>query len=270
MIVEALYAPHWYVNADPAVGSDSNTGFTPNTAKLTLAAACSADGLADGDTIHAAAGTYAANSATAADGQTIPARAVVRANTTLVADEGPERTFIVGEGATGEDDGEGRWNCGAGAVRCVYLKSGATVRGFTLTGGRTRCRDGQHYSADDSGGGVLGAGYETCFGENLVISNNASFRGGAARYVTLRKCRIFGNLGYYNGAIGETSDFFSCVADGNVGNDQTYYYHAIADCTFGPGNKMLDGSTVTVPGASGSAAYVSNTVTRCPAHSVGN
>jgi hypothetical protein len=33
---------------------------------------------------------------------------------------------------------------------------------------------------------------------------------------------------------------------------------------------MLDGSTVTVPGASGSAAYVSNTVTRCPAHSVGN
>ena len=269
MIVEALYAPHWYVNADPAVGDDDNTGFTPNTAKRTLAAAYSVADLADGDTVHAAAGMYT-NGTMFVDEQTIPSRVVVRANTMLVADDGPTNTFIVGGMATGTTDGDDTRNCGEGAVRCAYLRANATIRGFTLTGGRTRCRAGQHYSVDDSGGGICGVNASTSVGENLIISNNASFRGGAVRYATLRKCRIYDNLGYYNGAIGGEGYFFGCVADGNIGGDQVYGYKAIADCTFGENNKTRDGSLATAPGTAGSSSYVSNTLTRCVANASGN
>ena len=261
--VEQVVDPNWYVN--PVTGNDANTGFTPTTAKRTLAVACANPNLADGDTIHAAAGTYASNSVFAAEGHTIASRVAVRSNTTLVADEGPEQTFIVGESATGETDGEDTRNCGTGAVRCVYLNRNATIRGFTLTGGRTRCRSGNHYVADDSGGGILGGNFTDCIAENCIISNNATYRGGAARYATLRKCRIFDNFADYNGAIGGECAFFGCVADGNVGNNQAYGYRGIADCTFGPANKTKAGATPTLPGAPGTGGYVSNTVTRCQA-----
>ena len=261
--VEQVIDPNWYVN--PVTGDDNNTGFTTNTAKRTLAAACSNPNLADGDTIHAASGTYASNSVFAAEGHTIASRVAVRSNTTLVADEGPENTFIVGEGATGATDGEDSRNCGAGAVRCVYLNRNATIRGFTLTGGRTRCRSGNHYVADDSGGGILGGNFTDCIAENCIISNNATYRGGAARYATLRKCRIYDNFADFNGAIGGECAFFGCVADGNVGNNQSYGYRGIADCTFGPDNKTKAGAMPTLPGAPGTGGYVSNTVTRCQA-----
>ena len=261
--LEQVVDPNWYVN--PVTGDDENTGFMPTAAKRTLAAACANPNLLDGDTIHAAPGTYASNSVFAVEDHTIASRVAVRSNTTLVADEGPENTFIVGEGATGEPDGDDSWNCGAGAVRCVYLNRNATIRGFTLTGGRTRCRGGNHYVPDDSGGGILGASFTDSIVENCIVSNNASYRGGAARYATLRKCRIFGNLGYYNGAVGGESVFFGCVADENIGVNQVYGYRGIADCTFGPDNKTNAGAMPTLPGAPGAGGYVSNTVTRCQA-----
>ena len=264
MVIEALYAPHWYVDANS--GDDDNTGFTPKTAKQTLAAACTIPELSDGDTIHAAPGSYASKSVLAVegeDGHTIRSRVSVRSNTTLVADKGPECTFIVGEPASGETDGDDTRNCGAGAVRCAYLNKNSTISGFTLTGGRTRCRTGKYYSDDDSGGGILGVNSSNCLGENLIISNNASFRGGAARYATLRKCRIYDNIGYNKGAIGSESSFIGCVADGNIGPDPVYYYRGIADCTFGSGNLKRDGALAQLPGTPSSSSYVSNTITRC-------
>ena len=262
MVIEALYAPHWYVDAN--FGDDDNTGFTPKTAKRTLAAACSIADLEDGDMIHAAAGTYAEESVLI-DGHEIRSRVSVRSNTTLVADDGPECTFIVGEPASGTVDGDETRNCGERAMRCVYLNANATIKGFTLTGGRTRCRTGNYYSSDDSGGGILGVNSSNCLGENLIISNNASFRGGAARYATLRKCRIYDNIGYNKGAIGSESAFFSCVADNNIGLDQVYYYRGIADCTFGENNKTRYGDVTLLPGEPSKTGYVSNTITRCKA-----
>ena len=259
--IEALYQPHWYVSES---GDDANTGFTPKTAKKTLAAACSIADLEDGDTIHAAAGTYAEQSVLI-DGHEIRSRVSVRSNTTLVADDGPECTFIVGEPASGTVDGDETRNCGERAMRCVYLNANATIKGFTLTGGRTRCRTGNYYSSDDSGGGILGVNSSSCVGENLIISNNASYRGGAGRYVTLKKCRIYDNLGFNKGAVGSESAFFSCVADNNIGPDQVYYYRGIADCTFGANNIMRNGDVSLLPGEPSKTGYVSNTITRCKA-----
>ena len=71
------------------------------------------------------------------------------------------------------------------AVRCVYLSSGTTLSGFTLTNGAT-----QDY---DYGGGVK------CQSENAVITNcvitgNASYSGGGgAYYGTLKNCALIGN-----------------------------------------------------------------------------
>ena len=198
IFLAALYSNDLYVNPADGVGDDLNNGFSPSTPKKTLAAALEL--AIAGDTVHAAPGDYSEgimrNSAVGAEA--LASRAVVPPNVTLVSDGGADVTFITGADATAEDaDQFGR---GSDAVRCVFLYTGATLKGFTLRGGRTRSGsfDTHVNDADYLGGGAYSPAWtispvkvaETRV-EDCVVSNCISIVGGAGLGVTFDRCRLF-------------------------------------------------------------------------------
>ena len=192
LLVAALYSNEWYVNADPSIGDDAKTGFTADTPKRTLAAALL--NAISGDTVHAAAGTYAEGSRTP-NGCTVAARAHVPNGVTLLG-SGADETFIVGANAMTNPDAYG---LGSDAVRCVFLGNGACVKGFTLTGGRTKSgwSDSNAANTDWHGAGASGAAnageaeVAASRVEDCIVSNCTAICGGAGYNVTFVGCRLF-------------------------------------------------------------------------------
>lgn len=162
---------------DATLGSDANDGLLPDRPKATLAAVLSES--QSGDTVHAAAGVYAEGKTD--DTNLGPSRAVVPAGVRLLADEGPEKTLIVGEKANTET------GCGEGAVRGVRLFSGSILEGFTVTGGRTI--DGAAGN-NANGGGIYGT-ISGSLAVNCIVTNNvAGYRGNEVSYGTYVRCYL--------------------------------------------------------------------------------
>ena len=168
--------PNWYVDAEN--GDDAKDGFTPATAKKTLRGIMTVPGLRAGDTVHAAPGTYDqgvmtndVNYVLSGSETPHPSRVVVPAGVALVADEGKEKTFILGE----YHDGSTKW--GANAVRGVYLYPGARVEGFTIK--RASANAGAGGLHEYSSGGCVGAPpYNAA---NPAIIRNCTLTGGGGR-----------------------------------------------------------------------------------------
>jgi len=118
----------YYVDA--AKRDDSGAGTNWATAKHTIQAAV--DLATSRDTILVTDGIYAEGGAVA-DGSTLTNRVCLKWGK-LISVNGPGATVICGAGPAGD-----------GAVRCAYVGSGATLSGFTLTGGCTRV-DGDYYA----------------------------------------------------------------------------------------------------------------------------
>lgn len=247
--VVPIYTTDWYVSPG---GDDGALGYFPSSAKRMPVTMLLDPRVIAGDTVHAGPGVYDQGEACLVSGEnaTIPARAPVKDSVSFVADEGPEVTVIEGRGASDDKlDVDNEWKMGRDAVRCVWLGGRARVRGFTLRGGRTRCfTDGEssarHYSYDNSGGGVMGIlqSPNGPYVENCTIVNCASYRGGAARYVTLVNCRIYWNYAHYNAAIAGESYLYGCIADNNFcPSAPLYNYYMIDNCTFGANNRVQSG-----------------------------
>ena len=79
---------------------------------------------------------------------------------------------------------------GPEAVRCAWLKNGAVVSGFTLSGGATRASG----NVDNLfGGGIWCEGNGALIADCFVTSNSADSRGAGAYRGSLLRCRIFRN-----------------------------------------------------------------------------
>ena len=247
--VEAVPITDFYVDAEN--GNDNNDGFSAASAKQTLAAVMGISGLGSvkGDTVHAASGDYDNETMDSVNGSTIKSRVKVPSGVTLVADSGPESTFIVGKAATSPEG----YGCGSDAVRCASVCAGGVLKGFTLKDGRVGYGTGEN--ANYMGAGVLAANAGTGESdfprvENCVFTGNVAGRGGAgygknAIYVN---CRFAGNTGIATSSAIYYGMAYGCYFDGNIGNQLARYVSALRNCTITDGNLKLDGiSEMTNP-----------------------
>jgi len=127
---------------------------------------------------------------------------------------------------------------GAGGIRCVYLGSGASLSGFTVTNGTAW-----------EGGGVY------CESASSVVSNctltgNSANRGGAAYGGTLYNCTLTGNSAEYGGGGAADCTLNNCTL---AGNSAEYggggaYGGTLNNCTLtlnsAPGGGGADGCTL--------------------------
>jgi hypothetical protein len=262
----AIYSPNWYVNPGELGDDDLNNGFSPQTPKKTLAGILPL--AQSGDTVHAAAGRYDSRTMNDTSGYAgSKARAVIKGGVTLVSDEGPENTFIIGAPDTESDpsllDPYG-YGMGSNAVRAVYMENTARLVGFTVTGGRSWYLGAADYSMPWSGGGIEGlSNYRgTIYVEDSIISNNYAVYGGAVRYVTLVRCKVFENHATLNGGALRDSYAYGTVFNRNYsGTTQSdrgscHEYTGLVGCTLGPDNYNMNGGNVrAVSGASSNKAY---------------
>ena len=221
-------------------GDDGNDGSSERPYKTIRAATGT---VIKGDVIHVAPGTYGA----AEDSQTatslIGTRVVIPEGVTVESTGGAEKTFIVGAAATGDQIDNATYGTGTNAVRCVYANEGATLRGFTLTGGRTIG------VADGDGAGsafysVIGRGATV---EDCIISNNVGHNA-TIRSAVVRRCHVTGNTctmvnNGQSGSAGTSCNWYNCIIEKNRGNGTCYVPLVVENCTFGDGNKLLTGST---------------------------
>lgn len=279
--VEPVYTADWYVNPK---GSDANNGMAPSLAKKTLQAAMENAALAMGDTVHAAAGVYDKGEMWGKFVETaylkesdltvsnLPSRVIVPIGVTLLADEGPEKTIIVGRAAT---DASAPMGLGTGAMRCVLLNSGADAQrpvldGFTLTGGRTlnaKNSKGSYLDSDNAGGGVasdrIGIS-NAALVRNCIISNCFARTGGGSFGARLINTRVY-DVNASEGAAAFFGYFNNCVFDHITTDDRVLrnFRTIVKGCTFGPHLYNASGTPKTSIGtANASGVEFCNNIVR--------
>ena len=217
--VRILYNTDWY--ADPVSGNDANDGWTPATARRTLAKAV--EHAIAGDTVHLAPGTYDAGTMPDGASNGMNVRVNVPAGVTLEG-AGSETTVIKGVR-------NGKVYAGTN-VRCVKLNNDSVLRGVTVSSGSVT-----QDAASNNGyaGGVLGTSYDRCLVENCTVTNCWGSRGAAGVFVTFRNCRIVGNDAN-NGAAGRQCGYVNCFIDANAGTQVILMHYGLLNCTYGARN----------------------------------
>ena len=244
--IVAIYTKHWYVDANAA--DDSGSGFRAEKPKKILSSVLPL--ASNGDTVHAAPGRYDEGSSVVSS--TRLCRALVKEGVTLVADDGPETTFIIGAPAPEPLDSHGL-GLGTNAMGCVYVAKNSYVKGFTLSGGHTdySTKDADVASIAYAGGGVLGGtegNRQYQYVVDCIISNNCASHGGAARAANLIRCRVFENKALASGGATVKCWAYGSVFDrnrtGTTSSDSSCRaVTRLVGCTLGPVNLTLDGAT---------------------------
>jgi uncharacterized protein YdeI (BOF family) len=133
--------------------------------------------------------------------------------------------------------------------RCVYLGSGATLDGFTLTNGGVSSNSSVVVG---SGGGIRAENYAAVV-TNCVLGGNKASSGGGAYNGTLNNCALIGNSGgpYGGGASGSMLN--NCTLTGNsaTGDGGGAY------------NATLNNCTVTGNSARGGGGAFGGTLSQC-------
>jgi hypothetical protein len=225
----------WYVDADQ--GDDANDGTGKTRAFRTLARAVTNSYLRAGDTIRALPGVYS-------NGVVVGKwrfRAVVPAGVTLLGENGPEATMIVGEPDLSVAQDVSPFGCGPEAVRCVRIGEGSVVRGFTLTGGRATGFTGNDfggavYCGDDRMNAQYGGYVVDC-----IVTNNFARRGGGVFAGISVGCRFKNNFAYdlvadnYGGTAVNCD--FGDVPQPTQLNAYLFSNSRLVNCTFTGGGK---------------------------------
>ena len=191
------------------------------------------DAASGGDTVLVADGVYS-NGTKTTPGYSSLNRVVITKTITVRSVNGPEATFILGEGPLG-----------ASAVRGAYMSAG-TLAGFTITNGHTRTFGDDNYNR--SGGGVYlsGGGGAT----NCIISGNAADEdGGGSRGGTLYNCIVSSNTADHHGGGSYHGTLNNCILSGNSANNGGGCYESmLSNCivynntAFNFGDNWQDGS----------------------------
>ena len=250
--IEPIFSTDLYVNANAV--DDSGDGSSPATAKKTLAAIAAV--ALSGDTIHAAAGDYKDGQMTqtamiAVNKNYSPSRIVVPSGVTLVADDGPDVTFITGVGTKGPD-----------GIRCVAAHAGATVRGFTLRNGATSDVTGGEQ--DLNLGGCALAPYATsreatAFFEDCVFQNGSARNGGCVAGGYLYRCKILYGVSGAGASLAFKSvlDHSIAVGNNNTGVREHFGIFSSVVINIGSGNTYRDLA------AANSAVCFENSILAC-------
>ena len=210
-ITVTAYTALYELYVDKARGLDTNGGTSTNDAFRTIQAAVDAapSGYYDYTIIHVAPGYY--DEGGAVTNGIFNRVSVCKKTVRIVADEGPEKTLIVGAG-----DPESENGLGPNAVRCVsWYHSGnlGCLQGFTLTGGRTAPAPvGGDYKPSYGGAFYDSAADQIC---DCIISNNMAYCGGMNVGGKFLRCRIYDNTSTYWGALWNGL-FVSCDIAGNT------------------------------------------------------
>ena len=246
-------------------GDDSADGRTEGSAFRTLQAAVDFARLFDGfDEVVALPGVYEEgarlHTGKAVDYSYVTAkiksRVLIPAGITLRSRDGAASTTIRGSAATAGN----AWGEGDDAVRCAFLESGATLKGFTLTDGHTSSNYVE-YCDDTLGGAVLGRDWRTSLVEDCIVTGNHSPCGGAGSNVSFLRCRIYGNYGLHFGAVIRTGSLYDCMVYGNYGAGTCDLFTDVINCTFYD-NYASDMSSRTQLLMNGGTGRVVNTVAR--------
>jgi hypothetical protein len=235
-----------------------------------------------GDTILATNGVYQSGGRTIA-GNSLTNRVAVTKAITLQSVNGPSTTTISGYQVPGT-------MLGPNAVRCVYLTNGASLIGFTLSGGATsqgnptfadptgagggisagpaavvsNCVIAMNWAGEFGGGGVVGGLLYNC----TIISNSSSMirgKGGGAAGSTLFNCLLVANSagafggGAYGGVLNNCVVVSNSAADGGGIENSTarncivYFNNAsLGTNYYNPYSGSLDYCcTLPLPGGSG-------------------
>ena len=244
--IEILRSNAWY--ADAVNGDDENNGFTRATAVKTLV--CGMRKCSSGDTLYALPGVYDEGVTDRGGNKTPDAtltacRAFIRQGATLASTDGPEKTVILGAAATSEDADE--YGRGSNAVSCVRAQSAnsaanaVTLRGFTLTGGRTRYTSGlenpavnKHGNEQNSGAAfhALWSGRDYVTVENCIVTNNFAQFLAVSADATYIGCCIGTNVADDCSATFK-SRLLGCVVDGVASS-----LYGCRNCTFGTGSSL--------------------------------
>lgn len=230
LVIEPILSSDWYVDA--VGGNDANNGFTPGTAKLTLADVMTNTAVTAGDTVNALPGAYDKGVMKAYASDVVWSRVVVPEDVTLRATGSVEETRIVGAAAPEPTDKKG-YGLGTNAVRCVFLNSGSVLDGVTVTDGHADAvSSGASTYAKDGGvgGGVIGSGLV----RNCLITNNFAYNGAGGGLATFVKCRIRNNKAVNRGgALWRSGNLEGCVISGNTCGGYTVMYPgSVYNCTF--------------------------------------
>ena len=232
----------WYV--DCVNGNDSNPG-TSALPKQTIRAATT--NAFSGDVIRVAPGTYGALEGSQAwpnKSSAIGTRVVIPAGVTLESTDGAEKTFIVGAPSPNPEVTEGVLaGIGPGAVRCVAAGEGATLRGFTLTGGYTHARPAA-LSEDEHCAAFICQSQSLTTIEDCIVSNNVSALY-TVKMAVVRRCHVIGNMAELAPA-GFVCLWYGSVVAGNTGDKTLYNSICMENCTVGAGNNLADGGVAQV------------------------
>jgi hypothetical protein len=207
------------------------------------------DASVDGDQILVTNGVYQAGGKIMAGDLTN--RVALNKAVTVQSVKGPWVTTILGAGATN----------GTTAVRCVWLTNGASLIGFTLTGGATR-KAGDTTSLQ-SGGGAWCASTNSLIRNCLIVSNTASQNGGGVYQGLVNNSLIRSNgTTFLIGGATYKSVLNNCTLVSNSTYGAAYPY-AMTNCIIynnvGPGNYSVSGNSFshccTTPALAGTGNF---------------